>query len=80
MLQTTNNVFNHTLYTTVVPESLLAWQRVRLANHLATDGKTWGKLLAKYNSGKSCNNLTFVFCASFTNMTEEYLCEINDYG
>lgn len=52
MIQTTNNVFNRSLYDSVVPESLLAWQRVRLANHLATDGQSWGKILTKYNSGK----------------------------
>lgn len=65
MLQTTNNVFNHTLYTTVVPESLLAWQRVRLANHLATDGKTWGKLLAKYNSGTYNNQYMIIDRSKF---------------
>ncbi|KAJ8037244.1 Phospholipase B-like 1 [Holothuria leucospilota] len=51
MLQTTNNVFNQSLYSAVVPESLLAWQRVRLANHLAYNGHTWGVILEKYNSG-----------------------------
>eukprot|EP01099_Mayorella_cantabrigiensis_P006201 TRINITY_DN5130_c0_g1_i1.p1 TRINITY_DN5130_c0_g1~~TRINITY_DN5130_c0_g1_i1.p1 ORF type:complete len:299 (-),score=70.55 TRINITY_DN5130_c0_g1_i1:129-1025(-) len=51
MLQTTNNIFNQTLYKQVVPQSLLAWQRVRLANTLASTGKEWANLVAQYNSG-----------------------------
>ncbi|KAJ8037242.1 Phospholipase B-like 1 [Holothuria leucospilota] len=60
MLQTTNNVFNQSLYSAVVPESLLAWQRVRLANHLAHDGHSWGTLLKKYNSGTYNNQYMIV--------------------
>lgn len=55
MLQTTNSVFNETLIKQVVPESLLAWQRVRIANMMANDGKTWAETFSKCNSGKySC--------------------------
>ena len=36
VLETTNNVFNKSLYAAVQPESLFAWHRVRLANLLAT--------------------------------------------
>lgn len=52
MLQTTNSVFNQTLIKQVVPESLLAWQRVRIANMMANDGKTWAETFSKCNSGK----------------------------
>ncbi len=52
MLQTTNNVFNSSLYKLVVPESLLAWQRVRVANFMAHGGKEWADTLSQYNSGK----------------------------
>lgn len=52
MLQTTNNVFNTSLYDFVVPQSVFAWQRVRVANMMASSGKEWGTLMAKYNSGK----------------------------
>lgn len=41
MVQTTNSIYNQTLYDFVQPESLLAWHRVRMANHLATDGPAW---------------------------------------
>ncbi|XP_074024702.1 phospholipase B-like 1 isoform X2 [Numenius arquata] len=51
MLQTTNSVFNQTLIKQVVPESLLAWQRVRIANMMADDGKTWAETFSKCNSG-----------------------------
>ncbi|KAK6171419.1 hypothetical protein SNE40_019612 [Patella caerulea] len=51
MLQTTNNVFNSTLYKSCSPNSLLAWHRVRVANMLANSGKEWADILATYNSG-----------------------------
>ncbi|XP_077195395.1 phospholipase B-like 1 isoform X1 [Paroedura picta] len=51
MLQTTNSVFNQSLFKQVVPESLFAWQRVRLANMMADSGKTWAQTFAKQNSG-----------------------------
>ncbi|XP_075606888.1 phospholipase B-like 1 isoform X2 [Balearica regulorum gibbericeps] len=51
MLQTTNSVFNQTLIKQVVPESLLAWQRVRIANMMADSGKTWAETFSKCNSG-----------------------------
>ena len=52
MTQTTNNVFNSSLYDTVTPSSLLAWQRVRLAHSLAHTGEEWAKTFSKYNSGE----------------------------
>ncbi|CAK6443646.1 unnamed protein product [Pipistrellus nathusii] len=51
MLQTTNSVYNKTLRKLVTPESLLAWQRVRLANMMASDGEQWAQIFSKYNSG-----------------------------
>ena len=52
VLQTTNSVFDTKLYDHVTPASLLAWQRVRVANMVANNGAQWSNLLAKYNSGK----------------------------
>jgi hypothetical protein len=49
--QTTNNMFNHTLYDLVKPESVLAWQRVRVASMLAKTGDEWHTNMAKENSG-----------------------------
>uniref|UniRef100_A0A098LYE7 Phospholipase B-like n=1 Tax=Opheodrys aestivus TaxID=186591 RepID=A0A098LYE7_9SAUR len=51
MLQTTNSVFNLSLLKQVVPESLLAWERVRIANMMADSGKTWAQIFEKQNSG-----------------------------
>ncbi|XP_072043162.1 phospholipase B-like 1, partial [Amphiura filiformis] len=60
MLQTTNNMFNNTLYKLVVPESLLAWQRVRVANFMAHSGQEWADALAKYNSGTYNNQYMII--------------------
>lgn len=51
LLQTTNSVYNKTLLKFVVPESLLAWQRVRVANMMAVGGKDWAEIFSRYNSG-----------------------------
>lgn len=51
MLQTTNNIFNSSLYDKVTPEALLAWYRVRVANLLANNAQQWGEVMKKYNSG-----------------------------
>jgi hypothetical protein len=63
MLQTTNGIFNTTLYEQVVPTSLLAWQRVRVANMLASSGAEWADLVAQFNSG-TYNNQYMVFDSS----------------
>ncbi|EFC45509.1 predicted protein [Naegleria gruberi] len=49
--ETSNNIFNLTLYNKVVPETLFYWIRNIVANRLATSGKEWTQLFAKYNSG-----------------------------
>lgn len=51
LLQTTNNVFNKSLYEFVNPQSLLAWHRVRLSNLVARSGKEWAETFKLYNSG-----------------------------
>ncbi|XP_061893450.1 phospholipase B-like 1 isoform X2 [Entelurus aequoreus] len=51
MTQTTNNVFNSSLFRALTPKSLLAWQRVRLAHSLAHTGEEWASIFSKYNSG-----------------------------
>ncbi|CAJ1075832.1 phospholipase B-like 1 [Xyrichtys novacula] len=51
MTQTTNNIFNTSLYDVITTKSLFAWQRVRLAHSLAHDGEEWAKTFAMYNSG-----------------------------
>ncbi|XP_067101308.1 phospholipase B-like 1 [Osmerus mordax] len=51
MTQTTNSVFNTSLFRRVTSHSLLAWQRVRLAHALANTGKQWARIFSRYNSG-----------------------------
>ncbi|KAM9832407.1 phospholipase B-like 1 [Neosynchiropus ocellatus] len=51
MTQTSNSVFNTSLFSRLSPYSLLAWQRVRLANSLAHSGNQWAQIFSKYNSG-----------------------------
>jgi len=49
--ETSNNIFNLTLYQQVNPNTLLYWVRNIVANRLATSGKEWTDIFAKYNSG-----------------------------
>ncbi|KAM6966224.1 phospholipase B-like 1 isoform 2-T2 [Tautogolabrus adspersus] len=51
MTQTTNNVFNSSLFDSITPKSLLSWQRVRLAHSLAHSGEEWAKTFSMFNSG-----------------------------
>lgn len=52
MTQTSIGVFNVSLFSQLSPHSLLAWQRVRLANSLAHSGEEWAHIFSKYNSGE----------------------------
>lgn len=60
MTQTSNNIFNSSLFDRVTPNSLLAWQRVRLAHSLAHTGEEWAKTFSRYNSGGSAGHFTAV--------------------
>lgn len=51
MLQTTNEIFNKSLYDLVTPKSLLSWHRVRVANWLSRNGREWAGYVSQYNSG-----------------------------
>lgn len=51
MVQTTNSVLNKELYKAVTPHSLLAWNRVRIANMMADSGQEWANVVMQYNSG-----------------------------
>lgn len=52
MTQTSIGVFNASLFSQLSPHSLLAWQRVRLANGLAHTGEEWAQVFSRYNSGE----------------------------
>jgi len=51
VIETTNAIFNTSLYSFVTPQSLLTWARTILANRMSTDGKSWTSIFAEYNSG-----------------------------
>eukprot|EP00656_Telonema_subtile_P008417 TRINITY_DN1392_c0_g1_i1.p1 TRINITY_DN1392_c0_g1~~TRINITY_DN1392_c0_g1_i1.p1 ORF type:complete len:578 (-),score=100.78 TRINITY_DN1392_c0_g1_i1:111-1844(-) len=51
MVQTTNSVFNTSLYDQITHKSVLAWQRVRVSSLLAKTGSEWHAHMATQNSG-----------------------------
>ena len=51
VMETTNNIFNNTLYNLLNPESLLTWVRVILSNRLAGSAEEWTNIFKKENSG-----------------------------
>ncbi|MBN3287259.1 PLBL1 Phospholipase, partial [Polyodon spathula] len=60
MVQTTNGIYDRSLFKLVTPQSLLAWQRVRVSNMMARDGKEWASVFSKYNSGTYNNQYMVV--------------------
>jgi len=66
MLQTTNGIPNATLYDLVTPYSLFAWQRVRIANALASTGPQWYSYVSQQNSGTYNNQYMVINYRSFT--------------
>ena len=65
VLETTNNVFNKTLYQAVVPQSLFAWHRVRLANLLAHSPPEWAAVFSEHNSGTYNNEYLSLAAGNF---------------
>lgn len=51
MLQTTNDVYNMTLFDYVVPQTVPSWVRVRVANQKSTKSGEWGAWVEQHNSG-----------------------------
>jgi hypothetical protein len=51
ILETTNGVYDTSIYKHVTPKSVLYWMRNIVANRLATSGKSWGEWFGMYNSG-----------------------------
>jgi hypothetical protein len=49
--ETTNNVFNMSLYQNVLTTTVLYWLRVVVANRMAHNGSEWVSIFGKYNSG-----------------------------
>lgn len=66
MVQTSNNILNTTLYELITPESLLAWQRVRVASVMAQTGKRWYEVFGREASGTYVNQYMIVDFNQFT--------------
>ena len=49
----------------MIPQSLPAWVRVRVANALADSGERWAELVAKHNSGTYNNQYLVVDAKRF---------------
>jgi len=65
-IETTNSIFNMSLYEYVVPQTLLSWQRTTLANRMATGGSSWNSIFSKHNSGTYNNQWLIVDYNKFT--------------
>ena len=51
VMETTNNVFNKTLFENINPQTLLTWVRTIIANRLASSAEEWTNIFKKENSG-----------------------------
>ena len=51
VMETTNNVYNLTLYDRIKPASLLSWIRAITANYMASTPDHWHRIMKAYNSG-----------------------------
>ncbi|XP_062522437.1 phospholipase B-like [Corticium candelabrum] len=60
MMETTNDVYDNRLFKLVKPESLLTWQRVRVACQMAHDAMEWTDAFTRYNSGTYNNQYMIV--------------------
>jgi hypothetical protein len=50
-METTNGVYNTSLYKYLTVESVLSWIRTIVANRMAGDAPTWVSVFSQYNSG-----------------------------
>jgi hypothetical protein len=70
-VETTNSVFNVTLYRDFVgPECIVEWVRSIAANRLATSGQEWVRLFERHNSGTYNNQWMIVDLKRFVQGSE----------
>eukprot|EP00762_Andalucia_godoyi_P001362 ANDGO_04944.mRNA.1 Phospholipase B-like protein B len=60
VLETSNDIFNNSLYDLVTANALLSWQRVQVASRGAASGPEWLELFARENSGTYVNQYMVV--------------------
>lgn len=66
VIETTNGIMNQDLYKLVIPETLLTWQRLPLANSITNNGNDWTNILSKHNSGTYANQWMVLDMKLFT--------------
>lgn len=66
VIETTNNLYNLKLLDLVVPSTVLSWMRAITSNKLATSGKEWAEIFARYHSGTYTNQWMVLDLAKFT--------------
>jgi len=66
VMETTNGIFNLSIYDAIVPQSLMSWVRVIVSNRLATSGKEWTNVMQRYNSGTYNNQWIVVDYKEYT--------------
>ena len=54
VMETTNSVFNGSLYNGIIPQTLLSWTRAVVAGTLARSGPEWANLFAQHNRCEAC--------------------------
>jgi len=64
--ETTNDVFNNTLYGEISPQSVPEWVRIIVANRMATSGPEWAAVYQENNSGTYNNQWQVVDFKLFT--------------
>ena len=65
-LQTTNSIFNNTLYDFVVPQSLQAWVRLRVAMSSSASGSEWADVFKRNTCGTYQNQYMIIDMNLFT--------------
>eukprot|EP00762_Andalucia_godoyi_P000474 ANDGO_03186.mRNA.1 Phospholipase B-like protein B len=64
--ETTNDVFDSSLYKKITVNGLLCWQRTLLANALATTGAEWHTIFQRYSAGTYNNQWMVIDYKLFT--------------
>lgn len=74
VLETTNNVYNYSLYNRLTPNSVLSWIRAVTANYLASTPEEWHNVMKQYNSGTYNNQWMVINMRNpFTDATNKTL-------
>eukprot|EP01117_Protostelium_nocturnum_P000225 TRINITY_DN1029_c0_g2_i1.p1 TRINITY_DN1029_c0_g2~~TRINITY_DN1029_c0_g2_i1.p1 ORF type:complete len:521 (+),score=170.99 TRINITY_DN1029_c0_g2_i1:68-1630(+) len=66
VMETTNSVYNETLFKQVTTTTVPYWIRVTLANRMSSSGQEWNKFFGMYNSGTYNNQWIVVDTKRFT--------------